>query len=200
MSHDLYLLLYGPESLNHRLFLLLNHATNPLLDTIMPLFTYLGGSWAIYVYLPLLLAISLRWEEQLPRRYVWLYCLASVIGFGCETLLKELFQVPRPAAAMGLEQVRVLGAVKLKNSLPSGHAVFAFLTAVMLGHRRSWRWQLPLYGFAVTVAWQRVYVGAHYPLDVLAGALVGAAVGLSVWHGYEGLARRRAAASDHGPG
>jgi undecaprenyl-diphosphatase len=191
MSHDLYQLLYGQESLNLQLFLLVNHARHPLGDLLAPLLTYLGGSWAIYAYLPLLLAVSLCRGELLPRRYVWLYCLATVIGLGCENLLKELFQVPRPAAALGLEQVRVLGEVKLHNSLPSGHAVFAFLTAVMLGHRRSWRWQVPLYGFALAVAWQRVYVGAHYPLDVLAGALVGAVVGLSVWHGYEWLASRR---------
>ena len=107
MSHDLYLLLYGPESLNHRLFLLLNHASAPLLDTIMPLFTYLGGAWAIYAYLPLLLAVSLRWGELLPRRYVWLYCLATFIGLGCENLLKELFQVPRRRISYGLEVARL---------------------------------------------------------------------------------------------
>ena len=191
MNHELYLQLYGPESLNHRLFMLLNHAANPLLDVIAPLFTTLGGSWAVYVYIPLLLAISILDRDLMPRRTVWLYCLATVLGILCEELLKDLLQVPRPAVAVGLGQIRVVGAAKFGNSLPSGHAIFSFVTAYMLGYQRSWRWRSPLYLCAVLVCWSRVYVGAHYPLDVTAGAVVGTGVGFLVWKGYERLSARR---------
>lgn len=50
---------------------------------------------------------------------------------------------------------------------------------------------MPLYSFAVLVAYSRVYVGAHYPLDVATGAVVGIVTGWLVWQGYELLARQR---------
>lgn len=190
MNHQLYQMLYGPESINHQLFMLVNHAAHPALDVAAPLFTGLGGSWAVYVYLPLLLALSLLNRDLMPRHTVWLYGLATLVGIGCEELLKELLHVPRPAVAIGLAQIHIVGAAKFGNSLPSGHAVFSFVTAYLLGHRRSPRWQIPLYTFAVLVCWSRVYVGAHYPLDVAAGAAVGTGVGVLVWEAYERNERR----------
>lgn len=190
MSPQLYQTLYGPDSLNHQLFVLLNHATNPVFDAIMPIFTWMGGSWAIYPYLALLLAISFINKEIMPRRYVWVYCIATVLAVLLEEITKAYFQVPRPAMAIGLEHVRVIGEVKLKNALPSGHAVFSFMTAYVLSHRRSWRGRGPLYSFAVIVAYQRIYVGAHYPLDVLAGGVVGVFSGFVVWKGWETVSGR----------
>lgn len=185
MSPHLYQTLYGPDSLNHQLFMILNHATNPVFDAVMPVFTWLGGSWAVYPYLALLLAIFYINKEVMPRRYIWVYCLATVLAVLLEYSLKVYFHVSRPALAIGLEHVRVIGEVKLQNALPSGHAVFSFMTAYVLGHRRSWKWKMPLYCFAVIVAYQRIYVGAHYPLDVLAGGVVGVFSGFVVWKGYE---------------
>jgi membrane-associated phospholipid phosphatase len=42
------------------------------------------------------------------------------------------------------------------------------------------RLRVPLFLLAAAVAWSRVYVGVHYPLDVLAGAVLGVAIGLAV--------------------
>lgn len=195
MPNTLYTILYGPESLNHQLFMLLNHAANPLFDAIMPIFTWLGGSWAIYPYLALLLTISFVNREVMPRRYVWVYCLATALAILLEESLKGYFHVPRPAAAIGLDKIRVIGEVKLKNALPSGHAVFSSMTAYVLGYRRSRAWKVPLYAFALVVAYQRIYVGAHYPLDVIAGAAVGVFSGFVVWQGYKRVAARRGRAT-----
>ena len=62
---------------------------------------------------------------------------------------------------------------------PSNHAsvVFGFATAVALTAGR-WYWASLALAAAVLVAWSRVYLGLHFPSDVLAGALVGAA---SAW-------------------
>ncbi len=191
MNPSLHHALYGPQSLNHQLFMVINHAHHPLLDPVMEAMIYLGGSRIVYLYVAILLCVSLARREALPLSYVWLYCLTTAIGIGLEEWLKVFFSVPRPPLAIGLDQVRVLGEVKLKNSLPSGHALFAFVTAVTLSWRRGPAWKVPLYFFAILVAYSRVYVGAHYPLDVAAGAVVGAATGWLVWQGYEVLARRR---------
>lgn len=68
-------------------------------------------------------------------------------------------------------------------SFPSGHTSAAFCTATSVSLRyRKWYVIAPAYIFAASVGWARMYQGVHYPSDVLAGALVGAA---SAWLGYK---------------
>jgi undecaprenyl-diphosphatase len=68
-------------------------------------------------------------------------------------------------------------------SFPSGHAATSFAGATMLAHFLP-RQRLLLYALAVAIAYSRVYVGVHYPVDVLAGAALGTAVG---WAGITSL-------------
>lgn len=192
MNPNLYQTLYGPDTLNFKLFLAINHAHHPLLDPVMEAMIALGSSRMVYLYVALLLCLALVRREVMPFRYVWVYCLAVALGIGVEEGMKVFFAVPRPALAIGIEKIRVLGEVKLKNSLPSGHATFALASAASLAWRRSIAWKVPLFSFAALVAYSRVYVGAHYPLDVAAGAAVGVFSGFVVWKGYELLAARTA--------
>jgi len=68
-------------------------------------------------------------------------------------------------------------------SFPSGHTSSAFCSATSLALRyRKWYVIAPAYIFAASVGWARMYQGVHYPSDVVAGALVGAA---SAWLGYK---------------
>lgn len=61
-------------------------------------------------------------------------------------------------------------------SFPSGHACAAALHAVILGHHAPLAAPI-VAAWALAVAWSRVRLGVHFPLDVVAGALVGAACG-----------------------
>ncbi len=68
-------------------------------------------------------------------------------------------------------------------SFPSGHTSAAFSTATSVSLRyRKWYIIAPACIFAASVGWARMYQGVHYPSDVLAGALTGAA---SAWLGYK---------------
>jgi len=189
LSPDIYTFLYGRESINQKLFLWINHATNPVFDVLMPTFTYLGDPWRVYPYLALLFVLCLVKRELMPLKYVIVYCIAAFITLLIVEGLKGWLHVPRPAAAIGVEHVRVLVALKLKDTIPSGHATFSFMTAYVLGHRRSRAWKAPLFIFAFLVAYSRVYVGAHYPLDVIASGILGAVIGFLVWRGCEELMR-----------
>ena len=76
----------------------------------------------------------------------------------------------------------------LELSFPSGHAATSFAGATLLAlalPRLAW----PLLVLAAAIGWSRVYVGVHWPSDVLAGALLGAALAF----GVRALPRLRAA-------
>ncbi|BDG07526.1 phosphatase PAP2 family protein [Anaeromyxobacter paludicola] len=93
------------------------------------------------------------------------------------TLAKDLFHTPRPLAIYGPAQVRV-GLEPLRAlGFPSGHsasvAVLAAYGTAVYGRRLSWLW-----AFAFLGGLSRVYVGAHWALDVAAGWALGALLGL----------------------
>jgi undecaprenyl-diphosphatase len=64
-------------------------------------------------------------------------------------------------------------------SFPSGHAMVSFACATVLALAvPRLRWQL--YALATLISFSRVYVGVHYPLDVLAGAVLGVAIAIAL--------------------
>ena len=70
---------------------------------------------------------------------------------------------------------RPLVHVPVSDSFPSGHAATSFACAAVL----AWLTPLPkvaLFGLAALIAFSRVYVGVHYPLDILGGAALGLAI------------------------
>jgi membrane-associated phospholipid phosphatase len=93
-------------------------------------------------------------------------------------MLKALLHRRRPF--IRLTQARVVGQRAGGRSFPSGHTsqVF-FLATLLVQHFHASVWAaLFLYGIALLVGITRIYVGAHYPRDVLAGAILGSAWGL----------------------
>lgn len=190
VNQHLYQFLYGADSINQKLFLLINHGcANRFFDLLMPLLTYLGGSRLVYLYALSLIVWAVVDRKRMPWSYPAVFILGTLLGMVMEEGLKNLLQVPRPVAALGVGKVRLLGELKLKNSLPSGHAVFSFMMACSLGYGRGLEWKIPLWCFAAGVAFSRVYMGAHYPLDVLTGGLVGVLAGVTAWQAGETVGR-----------
>ena len=72
--------------------------------------------------------------------------------------------------------VHQLGPHETSHSFPSGHSSTAFAGATMLAAFAP-RLRVPLYVLAALIALSRLYNGDHYPTDVLAGAILGTAVG-----------------------
>ncbi len=178
------------ESLDHTLFRFINlKLANPFLDAVMPQFA--GNAW----FIPALavLAAALIWKGG-RRGRVFVLMLALVIGAGDGLVIntvKKAVARPRPYAT--ITEARLLTGKGGVGAMPSSHTstwVAAALIAAVC-YRRSWRFMVPLAG---CMAFSRVYVGAHYPTDVLAGVVLGAgyaAAGLwALEHGWR-LAGRR---------
>lgn len=130
----------------------------------------LGAVWLIIAAL-----VSLARRDPRPAL---LTLLAVAVADLAATAVKVLTDRPRPYVAHPEQEP--LDRAALELSLPSGHAATSFAAAVVLS-RFAPRWATPLlFVLAALIAWSRVYVGVHYPTDVLLGALLGAAVGLLV--------------------
>jgi undecaprenyl-diphosphatase len=101
--------------------------------------------------------------------------LAEVVTTGLKLLSgrpRPFVRTPDPAPLVGTH---------LDLTLPSGHAATSFAGALVLALAVRRRWATAvLFVLAAGIAASRVYVGVHYPSDVLAGALVGVAAAAAV--------------------
>lgn len=174
-------LLSGLPALDVWLFQLINRSLqNPLFDLLMPIL-----STKRYAILPAAVGILLLMVWGGRRMWVLLAVAVAAVALSDlgTTLIKAGFQRTRPCHV--IPDVHLLVGCTRSFSLPSNHAsnMFAVATVGWLGFRR-WRWAL--FVLAAGVAYSRVYVGVHYPADVLAGALWGAGIG---WLAFSCIAR-----------
>jgi membrane-associated phospholipid phosphatase len=106
------------------------------------------------------------------------FILGTITLWMLVELLKALVRRSRPI--IRVTQTRIVGYQAIGQSFPSGHTSQAFFMATLLAtyfHANPWI-VFPLYAMALLVGITRMYVGAHYPRDVLAGAILGSAWGL----------------------
>lgn len=119
-----------------------------------------------------LLALFLPFCWRYPRMFWALILAAAIAGLACRGI-KTALPLPRPAGVFAPEQITVIGQRLVGRSMPAGHAASLFAFAGILlgsGIRRLGWMSLAL---AVLAGFSRVAVGAHWPLDVMVGALLG---------------------------
>jgi len=148
----------------------------PVQDAVVMAFTSLGNSGILFIAVGVLLLFFKK-----TRRVGMAALLALLIGFLITNLtLKPLVSRPRPWLAVeGL--VNLVGESAYR-SFPSGHSTsaFAFGFALLFGAPNKWmKWAAMI--VAVLMGLSRLYVGVHYPTDIVGGILVGLLAGWLAW-------------------
>jgi membrane-associated phospholipid phosphatase len=160
------ILVIGASGTNQDLFLVLNRLSRLTGDGVWAYLTLLGDTLVALV----LLAPLVRQRPEMLKAIL----LAILFATLWVHILKPLIDHPRPLAVLAPEQVHVIGKVLYQNSFPSGHTTTAFALAGMfvLSRVRPWLAAAVL-GLAMLAGVSRAVVGAHWPLDILAGAFGG---------------------------
>jgi undecaprenyl-diphosphatase len=163
------------------LLLLVNHAlANRAFDHLMPFLSRIGTGGAVWIALAAVaFALGGRRGRRLAVTAVFALLVAAVAS---DLVLKGLVQRPRPFDATQLgAAVRLLGPPPSSFSFPSGHTSASFAVAPVLA--RAGRPSAVLaWLLAAGIAFSRIYVGAHFPGDVLGGVVVGlASARLAIW-------------------
>jgi membrane-associated phospholipid phosphatase len=142
----------------------------PALESAAKVLGKAGNNGAIWFALGVALAIV-----DSSNREAWLICAAlGPIAIGLNYAVKLVVRRPRPV----LEGLPPLGGAPSSLSFPSAHATSSFAVATAMARVE------PLgalaFVLAIALALGRPYLGMHYPSDVLAGAILGIALGLIV--------------------
>ena len=160
-------------SIDQSIFLFVNqHLWNSYTGFAMLILTHLGSG---YFLLPLIITGLLIFDRKKALKVIVISIIAILFGGIIIHILKELIQRPRPLAEPLFEAIKINVCGRGlcgKNSFPSGHSQAAFSIAAVLSGYYKKRWLL-FYLLAGLAAFSRVYIGVHYPFDIIAGSVIG---------------------------
>jgi undecaprenyl-diphosphatase len=162
--------------------------SNPVFDIVMPFLTDLNQQRIVLVFVAaLLIWMIIRGKLNVRLAAILLIVTIVVSDQLNSSVIKDLFQRSRPCRV--LDNIHLLVGCGKGYSFPSSHAVNNFAGAILLAFfipRAKW-W---FFGFAAVIAFSRVYVGVHYPSDVIGGGVIGLICGgcvILIFIGLENL-------------
>ena len=165
--------------LNHSLFHLINGVwISPVLDPCMIFLSRANDYGAVWLAL---LGGLAALGGRTGRWAALAGLVALMVGFASSEGLKDFVMQPRPFTS--LPEARLLVSPPESYSFPSSNVAYAFAASIgsslaarrLVGRVPLWGWSF--LALAAAISYSRVYVGVHYPSDVLGGAILGVLVG-----------------------
>lgn len=139
------------------------------------------GKYAIWV-VPVGIGIGWLWGSERNRKVLLEATASGLVGLLISQIIALFWQHPRPFV-IGLGHTFMVHAAD--SSFPSDHLTLLWAVAFsLLLHRRLRLAGLALALLGLPVAWARIYLGVHYPFDMLGAILVAA---LSAWLAFKGV-------------
>ena len=142
---------------------------HPALDDGMRFISKLGDHGTIWIIIACLFLLMGFWKKVWFKNGLLLAFSLLADLMLCNKLLKPLFDRTRPYYVLGYEP---LIAPVGDPSFPSGHTAVSFAAATAI-YAINKKWGIAAYIFAAVMGFSRLYLGVHFPLDVLGGAVVG---------------------------
>jgi undecaprenyl-diphosphatase len=173
------------ERLDQQLFLFLNSIHSPFWDQVM--YTISGKVIWAPLYLAILLFLGFKFKRKFLVILLFIILAVALADQISVQLFKNIVQRLRPCHEPSLEGLvhLVKGECGGQFSFVSSHATNSFNVALisLLFIRKRW-YTISIVLWALVVGYSRIYLGVHYPGDVICGSLVGAFVGWSIYSLY----------------
>jgi undecaprenyl-diphosphatase len=174
-----------PERLDQHLFLFLNSLNSPFWDQVM--YNISGTVIWIPLYLAILVALGVKYKKKFLV-LILMIIIAITLSDQGSVLFKNSFQRLRPCHEPELEGLvhLVKGRCGGSFGFVSSHASNAFTVTILslLLIKREW-FTYGMIFWALVVGYSRIYLGVHYPGDVICGSLLGVFIGWGVYKFYE---------------
>jgi membrane-associated phospholipid phosphatase len=178
------------QGIDEFLFLLFNSSiSNSLFDYVMPVMRD-KTTWVPFY---ILFAALIIWKFRIPGLLAVLFVgiAAGLCDYTSSSIVKPFFDRLRPCNDPEFsEYVRLLINCGSGKSFTSSHATnhFGIAMIITLLFNRQYSWVLPVtFIWAGVVSFAQIYVGVHYPLDILGGAILGMTLSGGVWYVYNAL-------------
>ena len=176
------------SNIDTEFFLFLNGLHTSWLDKVMIAVTQM------WVWVPLYLLLIYWTVKQYGKRCWWIFLAVGIVVLCSDQLsahvCKPLFQRLRPCYNADLQDLIYLpkGMAGGRYGFVSSHAANTFAVAAFLtpALRKNRNWMgIVLYFWAFISSYSRIYLGFHYPGDILCGALLGILIGLIFWKVFQ---------------
>ena len=182
------------STIDSDLFLFLNGLHADWMDKVMIAITQM------WVWVPLYLLLIYWVVKQYGKRCWWVFLAVGLVVFCSDQLsahiCKPFFQRLRPCYNANFQCLIYLpkGLAGGKYGFVSSHAANTFAVAAFLSAalRKNRNWMgVVLYLWAFISSYSRIYLGFHYPGDILCGALLGILIGIILWKVFHLLVVRK---------
>jgi len=184
----------GIDAFDRKLFFFVNNSlANNFFDTVMP-FLRESNTW-IPIYLFMLVFAAVNFGKRGWLWMVFVICTVALCDLVSSHLIKEFIFRVRPCQNPDMaQQIRILvNYCPHSSSFTSSHATNHFGLAmffVVTLRASTSAWINLFFAWAAIICFAQVYVGVHYPIDVLSGGLIGCGIGYFLgvfFNNYAGL-------------